>query len=353
MRPSFFYLPGGLDDAELLRGAEETEEEIYMAELIDSYGRRLNYVRISVTDRCNFRCSYCMPESGVPCIEHSDILRYEDIFFLCNVFWGLGVRKFRFTGGEPLVRKGLIPFLGRLRAELPEMKLALTTNASLLGCYAEKLAQIGINSLNISLDTLVPRKFTEITRVGSLNEVINGIRSATSAGIKNIKLNTVLIKGFNDGDISCLLSFAKKEELLLRLIEFMPIEEDVWSEENFIGAADILKILPDSEAWRAVEPNNGEDGPARYYVNEKTGDTIGVIEAVSNHFCVGCNRLRISASGSLRTCLFGDQEIALRDKIKERDEVGLRNLIVSSVREKPRCWGDVRSGKRRMSHIGG
>lgn len=324
-----------------------------MAELIDAYGRRLRYVRISVTDRCNFRCSYCMPAEGVQCMDHNDILRYEDVSFLCGVFWQLGVRKFRFTGGEPLVRKGLVPFLGQLKADFPKMKIALTTNASLLGRYAGELARIGIHSLNISLDTLDPEKFARVTRIGNLQEVIDGIRAASAAGIKNIKLNAVLIKGFNDGEVGGLLEFAQKEGLLLRLIEFMPLEDDVWSEENFISGGEIIKMLPDSAAWKAEKTAGGEEGPALYYVNEKTGETIGVIEAVSNHFCDSCNRLRVSASGELRMCLFAEQEVSLRDKIKERDRDGLRELILAGVKEKPRCWSDVRSGRRRMSQIGG
>lgn len=323
-----------------------------MAELIDTYGRSLRYVRISVTDRCNFRCTYCMPAEGVKCIEHSEILRYEDIAFLCGLFWDLGVRKFRFTGGEPLVRKGLVPFLGQLKADFPCMKLALTTNASLLGQHVGELARVGLHSLNISLDTLDPDKFASITRGGSLDEVIAGIRASARAGIKNIKLNTVLIKGFNDGEIGVLLGFAQREGLLLRLIEFMPIEENIWSKENFISAGEILRMLPDSGAWKAERPA-AEEGPAQYYVNKRTGETIGVIEAVSNHFCDNCNRLRVSASGGLRMCLFGEREIPLRRLIRQRDREALRELILSGVKEKPRCWSEVNGGERHMSRIGG
>lgn len=324
-----------------------------MAQLTDGYGRTLRYVRISVTDRCNFRCSYCMPETGVRCIDHDSILRYEDISFLCSVFWELGMRKFRFTGGEPLVRRGLVPFLGRLKTELTGIKLALTTNGSLLDRYAGQLARAGIHSLNISLDTLDPEKFASITRVGSLDTVIKGIRAARDAGIKNIKLNAVLIKGFNDTEVSALLDFAKKERLLLRLIEFMPLEDAVWSAEHFISGGEILGMLPDSGAWKPEKGGGEEDGPARYYVNEKTGDVIGVIEAVSNHFCDSCNRLRVSAEGGLRACLFDDRETPLRDVIRRRDEEGLTALILNSVKEKPRCWDDVRKGGLHMSRIGG
>ena len=206
-----------------------------MAVMTDDFGRDLNYVRISVTDRCNYRCKYCMPPEGVEYLEHSEIMRYEEISFLCSVFWELGVRKVRFTGGEPLVRKGLVSFLKELNREFPEMKTALTTNGSLLEEYAEGLAQANLHSLNISLDTLDPVKFAGVTRLGDLDRVISGIRAAVKAGLRNIKLNTVLIRGFNDGEIAALMNFAKRERVLLRLIEFMPLEDGVWNEESFIS----------------------------------------------------------------------------------------------------------------------
>jgi len=286
-------------------------------------------------------------------MSHDEILRYEDISFLCRCFWDLGVRKIRFTGGEPLVRKDLLPFLEQLRNSFPDMKLALTTNAALLNRYAEGLSRINLNSLNISLDTLDAKKFMEITRIGTLGAVIKGIRAAVSSGIKNIKLNAVMIKGFNDGEVGALLSFAKREGLLLRLIEFMPLEDGVWNNNSFISGEEILKTLPDCESWRAEKSGGAEEGPARYYVNEKTGDSIGIIEAVSKHFCDSCNRLRVSAAGALRMCLFDERETPLRELIRSRDAEALREKILNSVSEKPRCWNDVRRGSRSMSKIGG
>ena len=324
-----------------------------MDRLIDDYGRRLNYVRISVTDRCNFRCLYCMPPEGVKCIDHKNIMRYEEISWLCGVFRELGVGKFRFTGGEPLVRKDIVPFLKNLNLQYPDIKTALTTNASLLGQYAEELAAAKIHSLNISLDTLDPEKFAEITRIGSIDTVISGIRAAVKAGIKNIKLNTVLIRGFNDGEIGDLLRFSKQEGVLLRLIEFMPLEDGIWKKEAFISGEEILTMLPDGNFWKPEKNTSSEAGPAQYYFNEKTGDHIGIITAVSNHFCKYCNRLRVSASGNLRTCLFSPVEIPLRPLILEGDKEGLKKLILDSVRNKPRCWNDIQAGHQQMSGIGG
>ena len=324
-----------------------------MARLTDDFGRDLNYVRISVTDRCNYRCRYCMPPEGVEYLEHSEIMRYEEISFLCSVLWELGVRKVRFTGGEPLVRNGLVSFLKELNREFPDMKTALTTNGSLLGEYAEGLAEANLHSLNISLDTLDPVKFAEVTRLGDMDRVIFGIRAAVGAGLRNIKLNTVLIRGFNDGEIGTLMDFAKKERVLLRLIEFMPLEDDVWSEDAFISGEEILRMLPDGDSWKAEKHDSELSGPAKYYTNEKTGDSIGIITAVSNHFCKHCNRLRVSATGKLRTCLFAPDETPMRHLILDADREGLRKLILGSIKNKPRCWNDVRTGHQQMSGIGG
>lgn len=324
-----------------------------MDRLTDEFGRDLNYVRISITDRCNYRCKYCMPPDGVEFLEHSEIMRYEEISFLCRVLWELGVKKLRFTGGEPLVRRGLVSFLKELNKEFPQMKTALTTNASLLGQYAGDLADANLHSLNISLDTLDPVKFAEVTRVGNIEDVISGIRAAVRAGIRNIKLNTVLIRGFNDHEIGNLMEFAKKEKVLLRLIEFMPLEDDVWNEDAFISGEEILKMLPEGGSWKAERPDSEQAGPAKYYRNEKTGDSIGIITAVSNHFCKYCNRLRVSATGKLRTCLFSPEEIPMRPLILNEDREGLKKLILESIKNKPRCWSDVRAGHQHMSGIGG
>lgn len=324
-----------------------------MGRLIDDFGRDLNYVRISVTDRCNYRCKYCMPQEGVEFLEHSEIMRYEEISFLCRVLWDLGVRKVRFTGGEPLVRKGLVSFLKGLNMEFPDMKTALTTNGSMLGQYADELAEANLHSLNISLDTLNPVKFADVTRLGKIDDVISGIRAAVKAKIRNIKLNTVLIRGFNDGEIEDLMAFAKKEKVLLRLIEFMPLEDDVWNEDAFISGEEILKMLPDGDCWKPERPDSPQAGPAKYYRNYKTGDSIGIITAVSNHFCKYCNRLRVSATGKLRTCLFAPEEIPMRPLILNSDSEGLRDLILENIKNKPRCWSDVRAGHQHMSGIGG
>jgi cyclic pyranopterin phosphate synthase len=325
---------------------------LHNAELIDSYGRKLDYVRISVTDRCNFRCTYCMPPEGVECIPHSEILRYEDIKFLCSVLADLGVNKIRITGGEPLVRRGLVSFLKELRLAMPAMKIALTTNGSLLAENATGLFESGINSLNISLDTIDAEKFSQITRGGNLQNVIKGIDSVINSGIENIKLNTVLIKGFNDSEIDNILEFANSRNIIPRLIEFMPLEKGIWSNDSFISAMDVLKCISDGGAWHLFEGKYGY-GPADYYKNDKSGRIIGVITAVSQHFCANCNRIRVSSSGAMRMCLFSPVETQLRETIRSCDAEKLREMILNCAKDKPRSWSDVRNGHNHMSSIGG
>jgi len=323
-----------------------------MAELIDSYGRKLDYARISVTDRCNFRCTYCMPPEGVKCMTHSEILRYEDINFLCGVLADFGINKVRFTGGEPLVRLGMTSFLKELKQTMPAIKIALTTNGSLLAENAVSLYESGIDSLNISLDTLDPEKFSHITRGGNLQSVINGIDSIINSDIKNIKLNTLVIKGFNDGDIDKILNFAESRKIVLRLIEFMPLEDRLWSDNSFVSGMDVLKHMPDGEAWHLCEGKYGY-GPADYYKNDKSGHIIGIITAVSRHFCQNCSRIRISSSGAMRTCLFSPVETQLREMIRSRNAEKLKEMVLECVKDKPLSWNDVRNGHNHMSSIGG
>lgn len=324
-----------------------------MAGLTDLYGRSLNYARISVTDRCNFRCAYCMPADGIECLAHSDIMRYEEILFLAENLHSLGIRKIRITGGEPFVRKGLTDFIRELREELPDIKIALTTNASLLKQYIKPLSEAGVNSLNISMDTLDPLKFNKITRIGDISSVLESIDAASEAAIENIKLNTVLMRGFNEDEVGDIISYANKRKILPRFIEFMPLESDVWNKNSFISWKEITDSMPGAEAWKPMPVPSGDEGPARYYINRENGCTVGVISAVSDRFCRGCNRIRISASGKLRTCLFDPHETPLRDLIVSRDAAALRERINDAVKNKPRYGEDVRNGALHMSNIGG
>lgn len=330
-----------------------------MENLIDSQGRRIDYARISVTDRCNYRCVYCMPEDGVSTIGHDNIMRYEDIFLLCEVLEELGVRKIRFTGGEPLVRKGLVPFLIKFRETFPNLAIALTTNASLLSLHAEELAKVHLSGLNISLDTVDPRKFREITRMGEIKDVLEGIDAAIGAGIPNIKTNTVLIRDFNDDELMNIIHDTWSKGITPRLIEFMPLGDDVWNREKFISATEILAMLSHHGEWLRASSAPTEDetvfprGPAKYYRELKSGKLVGIIEAVSDHFCSTCNRLRITADGKMKSCLFASSGTELLPFMREQDRDALKNEIVNGINLKPTKWEDLRDGKLRMSSIGG
>jgi cyclic pyranopterin phosphate synthase len=297
-----------------------------------------------------------MPEEGVENLPHEEIMRYEDITFLCRVLLSLGVSKIRFTGGEPLVRRGMIPFLRGFREDFPDAVISITTNASLLKNPAE-FAGIGLSSMNVSLDTMNPEKFKEITRGGDLSDVLAGIAAAHDAGVPAIKTNTVLIRGFNDDELHRILSYAWGNGLIPRLIEFMPLSGDLWGSDKFISADDILGLLEVRYgSWRPFDGENSlgfsSAGPAKYYANAQN-DVVGVIDAVSNHFCNTCNRLRVSASGGLRACLFGDVVTNLSEALRNRDAPALSEAIVAGMERKPEHWDSSRGGTSRMSGIGG
>lgn len=337
-----------------------------MARIIqDSFGRILDYVRISVTDRCNFRCTYCMPSEGIEWISHEEIMSYEEMIFLCAVFVELGVKRIRFTGGEPFVRKGFVAFLGKMREAFPMLRMAITTNGALLEHFVVPLSTLALDSMNISLDTLDPVKFHEITRTGELSKVLHGIDALREKAIFPIKLNTVVMRNFNDKEISALVRFAEGKKLLLRFIEFMPLDKDVWSKAQYVPANEILSILPDAPLWRPcfVKKNSLEiRGPSRYYANVATGQMVGIISAVSNHFCAQCNRLRVTSRGVIRPCLFGNFGVSVMEGLRRKNRKMVREGIFAAVARKPqqgetgvlvRDGGDVFWEERHMSRIGG
>lgn len=326
------------------------------AAILDLSGRRIDYARISVTDRCNYRCVYCMPEDGVPQIAHDHVMRYEEILFLAQALAELGIRKIRFTGGEPLLRKGFVPFLKDFRRAFPDMALSMTTNASLLGRYAKELAAIGMSGINISLDTVDPAKFKRVTRIGDFSDVAAGIAAAQAHGMAGIKTNTVLIRGFNDDELLRILNYAWNRNITPRVIEFMPLGDDLWNREKFLSAAETMHTLAALGEWRREEPAATVGmpyGPAAYYTNTATGKRVGIIEAVSNHFCAACNRLRITAAGNMRACLFSREELPLLPYIRRGDMAALKEAVKDEIRSKPDDWEHVRDGKQQMSGIGG
>jgi len=324
-----------------------------MEVLKDRFNRTLDYVRISITDRCNFRCRYCMPEEGISFIPHSRIMSYENITFLAAVLERMGVRKLRFTGGEPFLRKGFPGFIESIRKELPGLKIAVTTNGSLLEQSVDFLKNAGVSGVNVSLDTIDPDDFRDITRVGELKPVIRGIEKACASRLP-VKINTVLIRGFNDHSIQALLDFAQSCGAVLRLIEFMPLDKSVWSENRFISADAIVGMLPEPDAWETLDTSSDHSsGPAKYYRNRSTGQKLGIIAPVTHHFCETCNRLRITATGEVRACLFSDSGVDLFQALKDKDEPRLRAMLASAAESKPECWMQLASSIRPMSRIGG
>jgi len=307
-----------------------------------------------------------MPGQGVEWIPHDRILTYEEIFFLVGVLCELGVKKIRFTGGEPLIRRGMIQFLEKATASFPALKIALTTNGSMLARDSTPLARMGLTSVNISLDTLDAEKFSSMTRGALLQPVLDGIDALTSLVSRDkteIKINAVLMRDLNDDDmIEQLTDYAFQKGILLRFIEFMPLNSNLWSKEMFVPFSEVLARLAqlsgNSGQWTEDETKeNSSSGPARYYVNATTGQRIGVISAVSRHFCGSCNRLRVTSIGDVRPCLFNSAHVSIAEALKTRDEKKVRELLHEAAGMKPEsgvaCNKAVCCGDTRMHTIGG
>lgn len=324
-----------------------------MNELIDSVGRRIQYLRVSVTDRCNFRCRYCMPEDGVEWLPHDSIMSYEEIFELCRIFARLGLKKVRFTGGEPLIRKGMVTFLSKFISELPLLRVSLTTNGSLLFPLAEPLIASGIQSINVSLDTLSNERFQTITRNGDISQVLRGLE-AIQGKIETIKINTVLFKQISEVDIIELLTYSQERQFVIRFIEFMPADRNVWNKELYVSFDDFLPMLQKCGHWiRLNEKPESFSGPAAYYIEEKTGQRVGVISAVSHNFCHLCNRLRLSSTGQLYPCLFSSNSWDLLTPLRKNDYSTVLDRILQAVNAKPKgkfFFGDAGVA---VSRIGG
>lgn len=296
----------------------------------DICGRQITYLRISVTDLCNLRCRYCIPEAGVVQKCHTEILSYEEIIKVVQAAAALGVDKVRITGGEPLVRRGILKLV-RMVAEVPGIQdLSLTTNGLLLADMAQELKAAGLRRVNVSLDTLNPEKYRDITRGGELQRVLAGLSAAREAGLGPIKINTVLIGGFNDTEIEAFAELTRKEALDVRFIELMPIgEASTWTEGHFISSRVVLEQLPQLVA----ETEAGEGGPARYWRLPGASGRIGLINPISSHFCGACNRIRLTADGHLKPCLHADHEIDLKPALG--DVEALKALIEQGIRLKP------------------
>lgn len=312
----------------------------------DCYGRTIDYLRLSVTDLCNYRCRYCMPAAGVEKRPHREILSVEEITEFSRAAVHCGVWKIRLTGGEPLVRHGIVEICRQL-ADIPGLReLCMTTNGSLLPELAKPLRRAGVARLNISLDTLNPDKFASITRRGTLSAVLDGLRAAEDAGFSNLKLNTVLIGGFNSDEIVDFVNLTLHHPWEIRFIELMPMGECAdWNQTRFLSSNAVLNACPD---LRPVD----SDGVARRFRLANAAGTVGLISPLSHEFCGDCRRIRITSDGHLKGCLHSREELPLRGLHGQ----ALENAIREGIRQKPERHHLGESGSntpRDMNEIGG
>ena len=315
----------------------------------DSYGRNITYLRLSVTELCNLRCRYCMPADGVCKKGHGEMLTEEEIVLAVETAAELGVTKLRITGGEPLVKKNIVSICART-ANVPGIReVCLTTNGVLLPQLARPLKEAGVRRLNISLDTLDAEKYRYITRIGSLDDALRGIEAALDAGFEKIKLNAVLIGGFNDDEIAPLAELTRRWPVDLRFIELMPmLESSAFGPEAFIPCERVLQALPE------LEEEERDGGVARLYRLPGAQGRIGLISPLSSHFCAECNRIRLTADGKLKPCLHGKAEFPIKGLSRD----AMREQFRAAMLAKPEWHGELSYAShsqagRDMNTIGG
>lgn len=330
--------------------------------MIDPFNRDINYLRVSITDRCNLRCIYCMPKEGLSLLGHDDILRYEEILRVIRETVNMGISKVRITGGEPLSRRGIIEFIRSLSDIEGLEDVSLTTNGILLEKYAEQLADAGMKRINVSLDSLNREKYSSITRGGDLDAVLRGIDAVQGLGFSPIKINVVMVKGLNDDEIDDFARMSVEKPYQIRFIELMPMGRALIHNLGKYLSNDVIKkrlrrhhiLKPVEKRWKKI------DGPAQLYrIDEGLGE-IGFISPVSHEFCATCNRLRLTAEGHLRTCLLADEETDLKGALRSgcTDEE-LRTIIKDAIARKPLRHGSlqettaVKKCLKGMSAIGG
>jgi cyclic pyranopterin phosphate synthase len=326
--------------------------------LADAFHRAITYLRISVTDRCNLRCVYCMPEEGLPWIDKTKILSFEEITAIVRAAAKVGVRSIRLTGGEPLIRQDLERLVAMIAAVPGIDDIALSTNGLLLAESAQRLRDAGLTRANISLDTLREERFMAIARRPGLDRVLAGIDAAFAAGLGPIKLNCVVMRGQNDDEVEAFAALTRERAVAVRFIEMMPVEENVGAHGNaYVSATEILDRIRAIGTLRAVDGPAG-NGPARYYAFEGAQGSVGVISPLSHDYCDTCNRVRLSADGRLKLCLFGDHFIDLRTPVRDGSgEDALIAILRGSMYVKPERHhleiGQTASAMRALSEIGG
>ncbi|GAB7081310.1 GTP 3',8-cyclase MoaA [Megalodesulfovibrio paquesii] len=334
--------------------------------LVDDHGRSINYLRLSLTDRCNFRCKYCRGGPVAPLIPHEDVLRYEELLELISIVSELGVRKIRLTGGEPLLRRDFVWFLDAIRIRSAQLgaplDVRITTNGSRLARMADDLARLGVKWVNVSLDSLNPQTFRDITGVDCLEEVRRGIDACLERGIR-IKINAVAMAGTSEAELPGFIDFAKATGSEVRFIEFMPMgENSQWSEANYLPSRVLLDQARELVTLTALDRVDAGGGPAKVFQIDNGPARLGFISPMSSHFCGSCNRLRITSDGRLRTCLFSDKEYRLRPALRH-PRLGLpvvKRIIELAQRSKPLGYEILQArqmlqsvARKQMSAIGG
>lgn len=318
--------------------------------MLDKYGRNIDYMRVSITDRCNLRCIYCMPENGVAKKEHKDIITFEQIHKIVKAAGALGIRKVRYTGGEPLVRKGIVDLINKTSRINGIEEIAITTNGILLEEMAEDLKRAGLTRANISLDSLNKEKYKNITRGGDLSKVFSAIEKCLKIGLAPLKINTVLMKGINDDEIKSFIELTRELPVSIRFIELMPIGEAVNLNTSMVNSDEIIKSY--SELYEIKDLSNSV---ARLYKLKNAKGTVGFISPLSCKFCSNCNRIRLTSSGTIKPCLHSEEEIDIKNYTG--DDLKLMTKLKESIIEKPQehhLEKDKESkSKKMMFQVGG
>ncbi len=330
---------------------------LYDVVMVDRFGRKIDYVRISVTDKCNLRCRYCMPEEGIELSPHEELLTYEEILRLVKLLSGMGFKRVRITGGEPLVRRGIVSLIDSISSVKGIEDVSMTTNGVLFHMFAQDLKAAGLRRINISLDTMKRERFSWITRRDRLSDVLRSIETALELGYNPVKVNVVLIKSFNDDELLDFGILAKENPLTVRFIEYMPTGgQSFWGKDKVFPNTEAKRLLDDAFGLEPADDFGG--GPAVTYRIKGGKGKVGFISAISSHFCSTCNRIRVTPDGKVRPCLFSDLEFDIKGPMREgAGDEEIASVIKKAIASKPRSHKifsfSFKKCQRSMRQIGG